>query len=174
MKWLVVKEDYLTYLRENGDSHIPLSNYGNDKYKPFFGSLFISNDCYYVTQISHPQKKHRRLKDSMDFKKLFIPDSDRLLAVINLNYMFPIPKDMYFELQYKNIEKYKDFTDDNDKSKYIDLLRRELDIVNNMDIGHAARLVYQNKYDNPGSKLAQRCIDFKELEKLALSYKKGM
>ena len=170
MKWLIVDENYLTYLRNNGDKRIPLSNYGEDKYKPFFGSLFEENGCCYVTQISHPQVKHFRLKDSADFKKLYVPDSDRLLAVVNLNYMFPIPKELYSELKYKDISNYKSFNNDEEKSKYIDLLRREMEIINSMDMIHSAMLVYQNKYDNPGSNLAQRCLDFKELEGLALRY----
>ena len=171
MKWLIVKEDYLKFLRENGDSRIPLSSYGDEKFKPFFGSLFETDDCYYVTQVSHPQEKHYALENGPDFKKVFLPNSDRLLAVVNLNYMFPIPKFMYQELRYQNIEKYKKFIISENKSKYIDLLKRELKIINNMDMGHAARLVYQEKYNNPESRLAQRCLNFKALEYLALRYK---
>ena len=52
MEWKIVNEDYLNYLRHN-ETRIPHSNYGEDKYKPFFGILFETNDFYYVTQISH-------------------------------------------------------------------------------------------------------------------------
>ena len=170
MKWLIVNESYLEYLRTNGDDRIPKSNYGETKYKPFFGSLFEENDCYYVTQISHPQKKHYSMKDSTDFKKIYLPDTNHLLAVVNLNYMFPIPKELYSELKYQNITQYKEFKTDVDKGKYIDLLRRELEVINGMDLSHLAREVYFNKYDNPGSSLAKRSLDYKELEKLALQY----
>ncbi len=170
MKWLIVEQDYLEYLRENGDHRIPLSNYGNDKYKPFFGSLFQSNDCYYVTQVSHPQRKHYTLKDSSDFKRIFVPDSNKLLAVVNLNYMFPIPKELYKELDYREIDKYKDFKNDDDRNKYIDLLNRELDEINNMDLCHSSLIVYENKYNNPDSRLAQRSLNYRQLEKLALKY----
>lgn len=170
MKWIIVDEDYLTYLRVNGDKRVPLSNYGNEKYKPFFGSLFEENGCCYVTQVSHPQPKHDRLKDTLDFKKVFIPDSNKILAVVNLNYMFPIPKSLYRELDYKDIDKYKDFKNTEEKDKYIDLLHREIDIINCMDISHSSLLVYQNKYDNPGSPLAARSLDYKDLEMLANAY----
>lgn len=172
MKWIIVDEDYLTYLRNQGDQRIPLSNYGEDKYKPFFGSLFDENGCCYVTQISHPQTKHNKMKNSLDFKKIYIPNSDRLLAVVNLNYMFPIPQDLYRELRYKDINQYKHFKNTKEQSKYIDLLRRELEIINSMDVQHSSLLVYQNKYDNPDSPLAQRSLDYKELEKLAIQYKR--
>ena len=170
MKWVIVEEDYLTYLRKYGDDRIPLSNYGNNKYKPFFGSLFSTDNCYYVSQVSHPQNKHNKLKDSMDFKKVYVPNSNRLLAVINLKYMFPIPKELYKELKYREIEQYKEFNNDEDKSKYIDLLNRELEAINLMDISYAARLVFQNKYNNPGSNLAKRCLDYEELEKVGEQY----
>lgn len=39
MEWLVIDEKYLNYLRDK-ESRIPKSDYGNDKYKPFFGVLF--------------------------------------------------------------------------------------------------------------------------------------
>lgn len=39
MEWLVIDEKYLNYFR-NKESKIPNSNYGNNKFKPFFGILF--------------------------------------------------------------------------------------------------------------------------------------
>ena len=57
MNWLVIDEKYLDYLRET-ENRIPFSDYGKDKYKPFFGILFETEDFYYVTQISHPQRRH--------------------------------------------------------------------------------------------------------------------
>ena len=45
MEWKIVNEDYLNYLRHN-ETRIPHSNYGEDKYKPFFGILFETNDFY--------------------------------------------------------------------------------------------------------------------------------
>lgn len=49
MEWLVIDEKYLDYLRQE-DSRIPKSNYGKDKYKPFFGTLFETEEFYYVTR----------------------------------------------------------------------------------------------------------------------------
>ena len=52
MDWKVVDEAYLNYLRCY-ESRIPFSNYGEDKYKPFFGALFdLDDEISYITQIS--------------------------------------------------------------------------------------------------------------------------
>lgn len=138
MNWLIIDEKYLNYLRAK-EKRIPFSDYGQNKYKPFFGVLFETDEFYYVTQILHPQNRHLTMKANEDFKKIYLPDSNRLIAVINLNYMFPIPKSLYQKLEYKDIDK-------------------------------AAIKIYNNKYDRPDSVLAKRCIDFKELEVLALKY----
>ena len=38
MKWINVDENYLDYLR-SFEKRIPKTDYGSDKYKPFFGVL---------------------------------------------------------------------------------------------------------------------------------------
>lgn len=83
---IVVDEEYLNYLRK-AEKRIPFSNYGSDKYKPFFGELFSIGDLVYVTQISHAQPRHFRLTNSKDFLKIYLPSStpgtpDRLVAVV--------------------------------------------------------------------------------------------
>lgn len=40
---------------------------GSDKYKPFFGVLFETDNLYYVTQVSHPQKRHQKMTQQKDF-----------------------------------------------------------------------------------------------------------
>lgn len=169
MDWLVVDENYLDYLRKV-EKRIPRSDYGKDKYKPFFGVLFETEEFYYVTQISHPQSRHLKMKANLDFKKVYLPNSNRLIAVINLNYMFPMPKALYKRLEYKDIEQHRTFMDEIEKSKYIDLLKTELKIINTMNVEKSAIRVYKNKYENPESDLAKRCIEFKKMEELANEY----
>ena len=169
MAWLVIDEDYLNYLR-NVEPRIPRSDYGKDKYKPFFGVLFETDELYYVTQISHPQMRHLNMKANLDFKKIYLPDTNRLIAVVNLNYMFPIPKKLYQKLEYRDIDKHRTFENDIEKSKYIDLMKTELKIINSMKLPQAAVKVYENKYNKPESDLAKRCIDFKDMEELALRF----
>ena len=170
MEWLVIDEDYLSYLR-SVENRIPFSNYGNDKYKPFFGVLFETDTFYYVTQISHAQPRHAVMKNNIDFKKIYHPKDNRLLAVVNLNYMFPILKSQKKVLKYQDIELHRSFSDDSEKSKYIDLLKMEIRVLSSMSGPEkTAKMIYSNKYTEKNKPLADRSFDFKQLERLALQY----
>ena len=171
MKWINVNEKYLDYLRSY-EGRIPRTDYGSNKYKPFFGILFETNGFYYVTQVSHAQKRHIGMKQQKDFYKIYDPqDVSRLLAVVNLNYMFPIPKSEVFEFEKKKIDTYRTFNSETEKNKYIDLLDSEMKMIKTLNLQDAAKYVYENKYNFSTSKIAQRCLDFKLLEQYALKWK---
>lgn len=89
-KWKIINKDYLDYLRENYESRIPRTDYGNDKLKPFFGELMRVGDLAYVTQVSSAKPRHNKIKANIDFQKII--HNDVLIAVVNLNYMFPYDK----------------------------------------------------------------------------------
>ncbi|MDD6857269.1 MAG: type III toxin-antitoxin system ToxN/AbiQ family toxin [Lachnospiraceae bacterium] len=170
MKWIIVDENYLDYLRSI-ESRIPKTDYGSDRYKPFFGVLFETNNLYYVTQVSYPQKRHQKMKQQKDFFKLYDPDNPtRLIAVVNLNYMFPIPKEYTHDFEKKKIDTYRTFKSEQAKSKYIDLLDTELKVINSLNLGEKALYIYKLKYDKPQDSLSKRCIDFKDMERLARLY----
>lgn len=172
MQWINVNEKYLDYLRQT-EKRIPLTDYGTDRYKPFFGVLFEIGDLYYITQISHPQSRHHKLRQQKDFYKIYDPKQpNRLIAVVNLNYMFPIPKAETSAFEKSKIHTYRTFKSEDEKSKYIDLLDTELSVINSMDMDSKAQAVYNLKYDNPTHPVSQRCIDFKAMEQLALQYNK--
>lgn len=164
IKWKVPDDTYLDYLRDNYDKRIPFSDYGDDKYKPFFGSLFETGELVYISQISHPQDRHNTIKQAIDFYKIYHPDDNRLIAVVNINYMFPIHKSLLIDLQYKNIDQYRTFDSIESKSKYIDLLTNEIKQINQLPIIENAKKIYAMKYDYPDSKVAKRSLDFKRLE----------
>ena len=175
--WVVIDEKYLDFLRKT-EKRIPFSDYGTDKHKPFFGVLFEIGDLAYVTQISHAQPRHIKLRNAPDFIKIFIPDRnpvnpDRLVAVVNLNYMFPIHKSLVEKLEYKDIEKHRTFKSPQEKSQYIDLLTKELEQINKLNIDTKARKLYEKKKRFPSDAAAQRCIDFCALEPLAEAYVKA-
>ena len=122
-------------------------------------------------QVSHPKSRHTKMKSNVDFKKVYDPDGNRLIAVVNLNNMFPIPKSMYAKLSYKDIDKHRTFKDEAEKSKYIALMMKEMKIINSMNIEKSAMRVYENKINNPDNVVSQRCIDFEKMEILAGQYK---
>ncbi len=170
MKWINVDENYLNYLR-SVENRIPKTDYGSDKYKPFFGVLFETDNLYYVTQVSHPQKRHQKMTQQKDFYKLYDPDNPtRLIAVINLNYMFSIPKEYTHDFEKKKIDTYRIFESEMAKSKYIDLWDTELKAINTLKLDEKALFIYNLKYEKPQNKISKRCIDFKNMEELAKSY----
>lgn len=170
MKWINVDERYLDYLRSK-EKRIPRTDYGADKYKPFFGVLFEIDDLYYITQVSHPQQRHQKMTQQKDFYKIYDPDAPmRLIAVVNLNYMFPIPKEYACDFEKKNIDTYRSFESEESKSKYIDLLDKELKVINALKLDEKAKWLYDLKIQSPDNKISKRCIDFKDMEKIAKSY----
>lgn len=172
MKWINVDENYMNYLRRK-EERIPRTDYGSDRYKPFFGILFEKGDLYYVTQVSHPQGRHYKMKQQKDFYKIFNPKNQKeLIAVVNLNYMFPIPKKYTYDFEKNKIDTYRTFESDESKSKYINLLNMELKVINTLDLGTKALLLYDLKYKKPDDSVSKRCIDFKYMEELAGKYNK--
>lgn len=167
LDWKVIDENYLNYLRKY-EARIPFTNYGNNRLKPFFGCLFMVDDLMYVTQVSSPKDRHKHIKQSLDFIKLF--DGTNLLAVVNLNYMFPVPISLVTDLKYADIDKYVTFSNISEKNKYISLLKKEMNIIQNRSIVENAKDIYSLKVNNPKHTISQRSFDFKQLEQLANNY----
>jgi protein AbiQ len=167
MKWYTVEENFLKYLRSH-EKRVPQNDYGEDRFKPFFGALFEVGDLVYISQVSHAKPRHAKIKENLDFIKLY--DKKRLLAVVNLNYMFPVPKSKLIEVEYKNIESFRTFNSEIEKGKYIYLLKKERKELQSRSIGDKALYLYSHKYDYPNDIVSLRCFDFKELEQKCLEY----
>lgn len=173
MDWLVINPKYLDYLREK-EKRIPMTEYGSDKFKPFFGSLFETDNFIYVTQVSSAKDRHLTMKENLDFIKLYHPKNpERLLSVINLNYMFPVPKtETRLINNYKSLDSLRTFKNENDRSKYINLLKIEIKQINNKNISSQAKELYERKALYPNSSIATRCLNYKELEGRAKEWNK--
>jgi len=173
-KWIIADEIYLSYLRQT-EARIPNSNYGEYHYKPFFGELFSIDDLVYVSQVSSAKPRHFKMKNSKDFYKLYISDSidggqDKLVAVVNLNYMFPIPKKLINYLEMKDIDQVRQFRNESEKNKYIDFLNKELSALNTLKIDDKAKSLYDFTFKYPDHPISSRCFDFKLLEQVAMQY----
>jgi len=168
--WKNVDERFLGWLRTNYEKRIPVTEYGESGYKPFFGNLFTVGDLVYVTQISSPKTRHIKMKQTLDFYKIYHPKDNSPIAVVNLNYMFPIHKSLLTDLKYSEIDKHRVFTDAEQKSLYIDLLRIELKEINKLSLVNAATNIYKLKYDKPEHSVSLRSFDFKKLERACLEF----
>ena len=169
MKWVIVSEKYLNYLRNKYDNRIPYTNYGENKFKPFFGELFKINEYSYITQITSYKPRLDKIKEGKDFYKIY--KNNKLIACINLNYMFPVlTKDLYYIKNYNDIDKFRQFNSLKEKSNYITLLKYELEEINKKPITISAKYLYKNKYEKPNNNLSKRCLDYKNLEKGCKEY----
>jgi len=167
MRWYSIDEGYLTYLR-GIEGRIPYIDYGSDKFKPFFGALFEIGDLVYLTQVSSPKPRHNRMGENVDFFKLY--RGTRLVSVVNLNYMFPVPKNMLIKVNYGKIDEFLEFDSEESKSYYIGLLKLELREIKRKDINIKAQELYAFKYVHPEDNVSKRCFDFKMLEVKAVEY----
>lgn len=186
MDWCSVDKDYLDYLRKVGDERIPESEYtdnGKKLYKPFFTPLFTIVDLVYISQISSPKSRHLNLKNNLDFYKIYKDRKDQnltsqppkakdiLFGVVNLNYMFPVPKELITIVEPSKISEIRDFDSEIEKSKYINLLNKQLRKINQIDFPTKAKKLYELKENVPGNNISKRCLEFKQLEILAEKYK---
>ncbi|WP_339059599.1 type III toxin-antitoxin system ToxN/AbiQ family toxin [Fusobacterium animalis] len=169
MIWCTINKDYISFLK-NYDSRIPNIDYGNNGYKPFFSPLFEKDGLVYVTQVSSKKPRHLKMKESIDFVKIFDKTNKKLISVINLNYMFPVPKSEIIEVKYKNISNFRTFSSLDEKNKYINLLKYEMKVINNKNIQAQALKVYNSV--NTDSFLKNRSLPFLLLEEKATEYSK--
>lgn len=169
MIWCTINKKYIDYLKKY-DSRIPDVDYGTDKYKPFFSPLFEKNGLTYVTQVSSKKERHLRIKESIDFIKIFDKENKNLLAVVNLNYMFPVPKNEIIEVKYKEIDNFRSFKDFAQKTKYIKFLQYQMKVIENKNIEKLALTVYKDV--NTNFFLKNRSLPFTLLEEKALEYQK--
>lgn len=167
MIWCSIDKDYISFLK-NYDSRIPNIDYGNNGYKPFFSPLFEKDGLVYATQVSSKKPRHLKMKESIDFVKIFDKTNKKLISVINLNYMFPVPKSEIIEVKYKNIDNFRTFSSLDEKNKYINLLKYEMKVINNKNIQAQALKVYNSV--NTDSFLKNRSLSFLLLEEKAIEY----
>lgn len=169
MNWCTIDIDYMNYLKEF-DKRIPNIEYGEYKFKPFFSPLFTKGNLTYVTQISSKKERHLKMKEQIDFIKIYDNENKNLLGVVNLNYMFPVPNDKIINVSYKDIDKYRKFKTEQEKNTYIYLLKIEMKKIRERKINLLAEKLYEIVKTN--SFISKRCLNFYFLEEKANEYNK--
>ena len=170
MIWYVADKDYVNFLH-GIDNKVENIEYGN-KLKPYFGIVLNINDIKYYMPVSSPKAKHRRMKNSNDFQKLCDLETGELIAVLNINNMIPIPSYCINELKYNEVGLYRCFKDEKDKKQYVNLLRKELDIINSFAGTIKRKGIYLYNYYKqfPNDKVSKRCCNFPLLESKMFEY----
>lgn len=117
------------------------------------------------------------MKNMPDFRKVFIQVRSRdgkakkhLAGVIHLNYMFPVPTSAIQRISAANIDLFRSFVDIKQKSKYIDLLNKELKTIDQLNLRKRALYLYRHQKDFPNDQLSSRCLNFDNLIHLAKNW----
>lgn len=108
----------------------------------------------------------------MDFIKIM--QADKIIGVLNLNNMVPILNEKIQILNYREIDKYREFETEKEKRLYISFLSFELNLINQKveKIRKNATKLYNEKINNPNSNISKRCCNFKLLEEKCVEYSK--
>jgi len=117
MRLYFIKDEYIDYLRKV-EPKVP-----NNKHerRPFVGIVLSVNGMDYYVPLSSPKCKHKKMKNSKDFRKI----NGGVYGAINFNNMLPVVKEA---LIYFNIQNIQD-------SKYRNLLQKQYKfIVKEFDI----------------------------------------
>lgn len=170
MNWYIVDKGYVSYLK-TFDYKVGHVEYG-EKLKLHIGILIeIENTRYYVP-VSSPKEKHKKMGNSIDFHKLVDPNTETLYAVININNMIPVPDKYVTQLKYNDIQNYRAFSSEKEKTDYIYLLQKEKAIIDSLSgtLQTKAQKLFEKVDKSPDSSLAKRCCNFRLLQEKSREY----
>lgn len=170
MDWYVVDKKYINYLTQF-DSRVGYVEYG-ERLKLHVGILLTIGEFHYYVPISSAKPKHKKMSNSLDFHKLQDKSTGYLYAVLNINNMIPVPTNCVTQLKYNQVESFRLFQNEKEKTDYVYLLQKEKSLIDNVQetLQNKAAKLYQKCIDKPDSSLASRCCNFKMLEEKCNAY----
>lgn len=153
------------------DSRVGYVEYG-ERLKLHIGILLTVGNFHYYIPISSAKPKHHKMSNNLDFHKLQDESDNYLYAVLNINNMIPVPDSCITQLKYNEIEQFRTFNNEKEKTDYIYLLQKEKFLIDKVQdiLQNKALKLYQKCIAKPGSSLASRCCNFKLLEEKCKSY----
>ena len=163
-----VDVDYVRALRKvdrNVEDNSPENN--KDK-RAYVGVVIICDNNKYCVPLTSPKPKHQRMKNSVDFTKLFGKKGNPLGA-LNFNNMIPVDDKVISMIDTKINE-----NDSVSEIKYKRLVAEQIDwcdknhdkIINKAN--KLYKLITETPYKNEG--LFNRCCDYKKLEIVSCDY----
>ncbi len=160
-KIVCVDSKYCDYLRKF-DNRVTY-NFNEKQLRPFVGILFKVNNYQYFAPLSSPKKKHKNMKNTLDFFKI----KNGELGAVNFNNMIPLNNENY-ELIDLNKK-----INDLDEIKYQKMLKEQLKWLNkNYDQVKNKSYKLYNLYINNRlpKKIMDRCCNFILLEQKSKEY----
>ena len=116
-------------------------------------------------QMLRPKKKHEKMRDKIDFKKII--HNGVLIGVLNFNLMIPVEAAQIQRIDTK-IRKH----DNMDTRKKKELLNKELEWCNQhiSDLTNTANILYQKYNSDENFTARKQCLNFKRMEQECEKY----
>lgn len=170
MNWYIVDKNYIKYLSQF-DPRVGYVEYG-ERLKLHIGVLISVGEFQYYVPISSAKPKHHKMSNNLDFHKLQDETTGYLYAVLNINNMIPVPNECLTQLKYNQVENFRSFKNEKEKTDYIYLLQKEKILIDKIQgiLQNKAKKLYEKCKAMPESSLALRCCNFILLEEKSQSY----
>ena len=155
----------MKYVRDlhNADDNVQsISPQIHKSNRPFVGLVVICYDRLYCVPLDHPKEKHYKMKNDVDFTRIF--DRDKLIGVLNFNNMIPVDEKVV-----KKIDLRIKPNDSSSERAYKILCAKELDWIQknqNEIIKKANNLYWLIVTGRANNLLRSRCVNFKKLENI--------
>lgn len=131
---------------------------GKDE-RPFLGVIIVCKNHKYCVPLSKPKKKHEKMRDKIDFKKIVY--NGVLIGVLNFNLMIPVE-----DAQIQHIDTKIRKHDNTDTRKKKGLLIKELEWCNEhvSELTNTANVLYHKYISGENFAAKKQCLDFKKME----------
>jgi protein AbiQ len=159
---------YIRNLHKIDDNVLSVSPQAGKASRPFIGIIVICDDKEYCVPLSSPKEKHKKMKNDVDFTKIF-DTKGKLIGVLDFNNMIPVNKDLVEKI---DITIHK--SDDAATKHYKNLIKDQLTFCqqNQDTIIKKANKLYKLVYKkNVSENLKRRCLDYKKLEEALSKFK---
>lgn len=164
LKLYTLDMKYVRDLAKVDDKVMSVSPQENKENRPFVGIVVILDDKKYCIPLTSPKLKHEKMKNDLDFSKMF-DKHNKLIGALNFNNMIPVSERFIKPINI-NPSKY-----DSPKEKaHKELLNNQLDWCNDNieNITKKANKLYKFVTQTPekSRNLVRRCCNFKKLEEV--------
>lgn len=153
---------YIRDLSKADDKIMSVSPQEHKENRPFVGIIVVLENKKYCIPLTSPKEKHNKMKNDVDFSKIF-DKSQNIIGALNFNNMIPVSNVLITPIDIISKR-----SDTHKESIYKMLLNNQLDWCNdNYDnITKKANKLYEfvTKTPEKSYNLTRRCCDFKKLE----------
>lgn len=156
---------YIRNLHKIDDRIFSVSPQIGKNERPFLGIIIVCNEHKYCVPLSKPKKKHEKMRNKIDFKKITYNGS--LIRVLNFNLMIPV-EDAQIQMIDTKIRRH----DNMDTRRKKELLLKELEWCNEhkRDLVNTANVLYRKRLSGESFSSRKQCLDFKRMEQECARY----